>query len=175
MQLIGASGPPAGGVALLLGLFLGIPAILWVIALVHRSRNPSAGKGRKRLLDSDDWIDLGTSPVLASWRGKIGPQWGLLEAQIRLLRTERGALILEVPGSGLRFPYLFTLPFTEDYIPATPQCAVNWMCATGGKRRAKKLFPDLQPEPLIPNTDGRSRVAAGAVIAMDLAAGVGTA
>lgn len=106
---------------------------------------------RKRLLDSDDWIDLKTSQVLATWSGRPGgAKWGLMKADFRLLRSEGGALVIVCPGNVLRIPYYISWTLSYDYLPVNPQRAVDVMAWSGGMKSAKRLFPDIAPQPIAP-------------------------
>lgn len=150
MVLILAKSGGGGNLVVSLAVAVGILFTYTMVAKVRRARNPSAGRGRKRLFDSDDWIDLGTSQVIARWSGRPGgAKWGLLKVGYSLLRTEQGHLVINTPGRAFRIPYYMSMPLNRDYVPVTPQEAVNWMAATGGGRKARRLFPDLEPQATI--------------------------
>jgi len=72
------------------------------------------------------------------------------KADFRLLRSESGSLVLDVPGNGLRIPYYMTMTLSRDYMLVTAQQAVNLMVWSGGEKHAKRLFPGVEPQPIGP-------------------------
>ncbi len=101
---------------------------------------------KRRLHGSDDWIDIKTSTPLALWKHRPGgARFGIAPANYVLYRTEQGNLVACVPGKCLGIPYYYTA-CTVRFIQMTAEGAVDLLCATGAKKHAKRLFPELAAE-----------------------------
>jgi hypothetical protein len=99
---------------------------------------------RKRLMDSDDYIDFKTSTKLAMWSTKpAGARWGVMKTTCALYRTELGNLVATVPGGAFGIPYFLSVALTFDCMQVTPEVAVDLMAKSGGLKHAKRLFPEL--------------------------------